>query len=336
MAGIRTSVWLTVLFGALAAFHHASPSQATPIESGHFLDHEDGPILEALSHRQVVRVSRGRGGRSLSFRITLDDGTHAYFKPNQSFDGMSWYAEIAAYHLDRELGLGRVPPTVGRRIAWSQLEEAAREDHRTHELTVDEDGTLRGALIWWVPEPLVPLPLEENWERWLRITGEPDAVTPFQRPNLYREARRAGAPQRPTFTPEPDRPDRPAELSDLMVFDYLAHNLDRWGTDNTNVRTVGSHGPLMFLDNGASFTLRRAQVGLMERRLAHVQRFRRSTIEAVRALDVNRFAARLEADPLGPVLDRQQLENLETRRQHLLAHVDALIEAHGEDAVLAW
>lgn len=312
------------------------PVSAAP-EPERFLDHDDLPILEALSTQEIVRVERGSGGRSLSFRATLADGTHAYFKPEQSFNGMSWYAEIAAYHLDRELGLGRVPPVVGRRIAWSELRPAARGDARVGELAVGDDGTLRGALLWWVPERLVPLPLDENWERWLRIEGEPDTITPFQRPNHYRDARAAGrAAPRSSETPEPDVPGRAAELSDLIVFDYLAHNLDRWGTNNTNVRTVGTGGPLMFLDNAASFTLRRPRIGLMDTRLEHVQRFRRSTIDAVRELDIERFAARIEADPLAPALDRRQLENLEERRRHLLAYVDSLVEAHGEEAVYPW
>ena len=38
---------------------------------------------------------RGRGGRSLGFRLTFEDGSRGYFKPDQAFNGMSWNAEIA-------------------------------------------------------------------------------------------------------------------------------------------------------------------------------------------------------------------------------------------------
>lgn len=300
----------------------------------HFFGRADLPILEALATERIVHVERGSGGRSLSFKVTLADGTQGYFKPEQSFDGMRWQAEIAAYHLDRELGLGRAAPVVGRRIEWSALEQAADGDRRVGELAIEADGTLRGALVYWVPEPLVPPPLPDGWERWLRIEGEPDAITPFQRPNEYRDARALPRTERARgAAPAPDTPERPAELSDLMVFDYLAHNLDRWGTNNTNVRTVGEGGPLMFLDNAASFTLPRERVPLMDRRLEHVQRFRRSTVDAVRRFDVERFEARLARDPLAPELDDRQRENLEARRRHLLAHVDALVEEHGQDAV---
>ena len=50
-----------------------------------------------------------------------------------------------------------------------------------------------------------------------------------------------------------DRADRGAELSDLVLFDYLIHNIDRWGGGFTNVRTRGEGGPLVFLDNAGGF-----------------------------------------------------------------------------------
>ncbi len=297
-----------------------------------FFDRADAPIREALATEAIEAVERGHGGRSLSFRVTLADGTSGYFKPAQTFNGMRWQSEIAAYHLDRELGLGRVAPVVGRSIPFDEIEGAASGDGRADELRPGEDGSIDGAFVWWVPERLVPLPLPDGWERWLRVEGEPARVSPFQRPGEYRRATPRSSP-----APEPAEPEgRAAELSDLIVFDYLTQNLDRWGTNNTNVRTVGEGGPLMFLDNAAAFVLRSPRIALMDARLEAVQRFRRSTIDAVRRLDVDRFAERLADDPLAPELDQRQLDNLEARRARLLAYVDALVEEHGEDAVYAW
>ncbi len=302
-----------------------------PTESA-FFGRADAPIREALINEAFASAERGRGGRSLAFKIRLAQGTRAYFKPNQTFNGTTWYAEIAAYHLDRELGLGRVAPVVGRRFEWSQLEDAAGRDARVNELVI-RDGQLNGALMYWVPERLVALELPDGWIEWLRIEGEPARNSPFVRPNQL-----GRVPSRTSrgSVPAPDRPDRPAEMSDMIVFDYLVHNADRWGTNNTNVRTIGDGGPLMFLDNAASFTLRRPRVALMDSRLHEVQRFRRSTIDAVRRFDAQHFAARMAADPLVPSLDARQLANLEIRRHHLLEYVDGLVERHGEEAVYAW
>ena len=299
-----------------------------------FFSHVDAPIRDALRTSPLASAERGRGGRSLGFKVTLEDGTRGYFKPDQEFNGMSWNAEVAAYYLDRELGFGRTAPVVSRRFDYAALEEAAGRDSRVSELHVDEAGQLTGAVIWWVPERLTPVSLPDGWQRWLRVEGSPAALTPFQRPGAYRRA--AQAHERtpmPSATPEPDVADRPAELSDLILFDYLTNNLDRWGGNNTNIRTVGAGGPIMFLDNAAGFTLRRPRNSMQDRRLAEVQRFRRSTIDALRSFDVEHYAARLAQDSNGQILDARHLTNLEIRRQHVLAHVDALVAEHGAEAV---
>ncbi|MFK7988176.1 MAG: hypothetical protein AB8I08_19300 [Sandaracinaceae bacterium] len=305
-----------------------SPERATA-----FFDHADAPIRRGLSSMDITEVERGRGGRSLGFRVTFEDGSRGYFKPDQAFNGMSWNAEIAAYHLDRELGLGRVAPVVSREIDWSTIEAAATGDGRVGELHVGEDETLTGAMIWWVPERLVPVSLPDGWQRWLRVEGVPARVTPFQRPGAYRVAVADRTLTPMPAAPTPDIEERPGQISDLIVFDYLTNNLDRWGGNNTNIRTVGAGGPVMYLDNAASFTLRRARNSMMDRRLHEVQRFRRSTIDAIRALDVEAYGERINADENGPILEDLHLRNLETRRQHLIEYVDGLVEAHGEEAV---
>lgn len=307
--------------------------------TGRFFEHPDRPIRRALADEPIERVERGFGGRSLGFRLTLADGTRAYFKPAQSFTGMSWQAEIAAFHLDRELGLGRTAPSIGRRVAWETLSDAAGDDPRVEELLPD-DGQLDGALIWWVPDRLHALPLPEGFERWLRIDDALPPVTPYQRANLYREqvaALAADAPPREVpEPPAPDREDRPAELSDLIVFDFLIHNGDRWSSNRSNLRIVGEGGPLMFLDNAAGFTMRRPRTALMDARLTGVQRFRRTTIAAVRRLSTRRFEERLDRDPRAPLLDDEQLEHFAIRREALLEYVDGLIERFGEERVLCW
>jgi hypothetical protein len=306
-----------------------------------FLGEPDAPRIESLRAGAISEVTRGKGGRSLAFEITLADGTRGYFKPEQAFSAAHWYSEVAAYYLDRELGLGRVPPTTGRALRWSELSEAAGDDKRVSELAISTDGTLKGAFIWWIPEPLKRLRMGRGWERWLRV--QPILpITPYQRPVDYRAdlngqpgVREATDPGRP-IARSPDTSGRAAELSDMIVFDYLTQNVDRWGGDFTNVRTRGSGGPLIYLDNGAGFWLGQQRLGLMEARLSALQRFRRSTIEAVRALDVDRLSTRLMDDPLAPVLSRKQLDGIAQRRIAVLEHVDAMIARFGEAAVLPW
>jgi Golgi casein kinase, C-terminal, Fam20 len=310
-------------------------------------DTPDAPLRQALLHEEIKRVERGRGGRSLGFKITLTSGKRAYFKPEQTFSAANWFGEVAAYHLDRMLGLGRVPLVVSREFAWSELVEAAGKDQRKAELIMN-DGKLRGAFVAWVTGDLMPLRQEPGWERWVRVRFWPStAVTPFQRPAVWKRqldlSRKMGDSwrtkeerfRRRNLRPEPDRADRPAELSDLIVFDYLTRNLDRWGGDNANVLVRGKKGPLVFLDNGAGFEPGEPRPSLMEARLHTLQRFRRSTIAAVRALDMERFKQRLAQEPVQPVLGNSQIEALAARRKGLLDWIAELEKIHGE-AIWAW
>ena len=333
MLRIPTIVLLLILLWPVL-----SSSQEEPAA---FLGEPDAPRVQALRTEEISEVVKGRGGRSLAFKITLADGTRGYFKPKQTFSAAHWYSEIAAYYLDRELGLNRVPPTTGRRFRWNELKAAAGRDERVSELGVGENGTLKGAFIWWIPEPLKRVRMGRTWERWVRVQKSLP-VTPYQRPVDYRAdlnrrpgVREATDPSRP-IAKGPDTEGRPAELSDLIVFDYLTQNVDRWGGDFTNLRSRGPAGPLVFLDNGSGFWLGEQRLGLMEARLKGLQRFRRSTVEAVRNLDVERFSARLQEDPLAPVLNAKQLDGLAQRRRAVLAHVDAMVIRFGEARVLAW
>lgn len=297
-----------------------------------FLGEPDWPMRLALSTGEVAEIEKGRGGRSLAFKITLEDGTVGYYKPEQSFSAAHWYAEVASYYLDRELGLGRAIPTIGRSLPWAPLREVAGGDERVEEVTVQPDGTVRGAFIWWVDGGLEPIEPGTGWERWIRVTG-PLGATPYQRPRQWADGE--AADHGPTR--EPDVPERPAELSDLILFDYLTTNVDRWGGDFTNVRTRGEGGPLIYLDNGAGFTAGpSARIPLMDARLHALQRFRRSTVDRIRSLDLEALEERMAADPLAPILDERQLAQLEERWRHLLEHVDAAVGRFGEEEAYRW
>jgi hypothetical protein len=265
-------------------------------------------VLRSLAEQAIVRVQKGRGGRSLSFKIELADGTLAYFKPEQTFAAY-WYSEVASFHLDRELGLGRVSPVVSRRLTWSTLSQAAGQDHRLRELRIGKDNTIRGAMIAWIEGDLVPLRTPSGWQQWLSVE----------------------APKGEAL--EPDTAERPAELSDLIVFDYLIGNLDRWGSDNTNVRTLGTGGPLVFLDNANGFEPSRVRTSSLDKRLHAVQRFRRRTIDALRGLDIDALAQRLGREELAPILDEKQLEAVDTRRKHVLEHAQQMEQRYGKRAM---
>jgi hypothetical protein len=317
----------------------------------------DAELLEPLRSGQLQSATKGATGRTLAFALTFESGAQGYYKPEQRLATASWSAEVAAYDLDRALGLGRVPPVTSRKLAWKPLEAAAGNDARKRTVVVDREGQVRGALVAWLSEKLAPLETPPAWEDWLRIEPRtPTDVSPFQTAAAYKQAL-AAARKRPApeaklapkvdaleatkvapkaDSPPPARPGLPAELSDLVVFDYLTANYDRFESRD-NLVTLGEKGPLIFLDNGAAFSAAAAtaQRALLDARLAFVSKFRRRTIEALRGLDTEALRATMAADPLGPLLDAAAWRGFEARRAAILEHVARLEKRFG-DAVYAW
>ncbi|MDH5674497.1 MAG: hypothetical protein OEZ06_20385 [Myxococcales bacterium] len=322
------------------------PEHAGPERDRGFLGQPEQALLEWLRRGPVARVEKGGGGRSLGFKLELKDGTRGYFKPEQSFSGTNWYAELATMHLDRALGLHRVPPSVSRTLPWKRLSPLAAGDRRRAEVAVGDDGKVRGVFTHWLAEPLGRAKTPPGFENWLRVKPfERWEISPLQRSASFGAAHRMrserlergqSAGRHYNKVPEPTDPALPADLSDMLLLDYLTVNVDRWGGNNGNVRTYGRGGPLIFFDNAAGFSPGPAVRSMMERRLALCQRFRKSTVEALKALDMQAFEKRIRRDPNGPLLDQAMLEGLEVRRQRALSHVAALVEAHGAEAVLPW
>jgi hypothetical protein len=294
----------------------------------------DAAALASLRGQAPKEVERGRGGRSLSFKVTLDDGVRGYFKPRQSFSAAHFDSEIAAYCVDRALGLGRVAPVTGRVFDWDDLARAASSDARRDELTIGADGTIEGAFVAWIEGELPRFDPGRGFEMALRL-DPPPRVNPYQAPiDVRRSANReerADAELHDRTRPLADlTAERVAELSDLIVFDYLVQNVDRWGGGFTNLRLAGRDGRLIFLDNGAGFWPGEQRLPLLERRLASLQRFRRETVLALRAFDADRFEACLDADPLAPVLDEKRRAGLRARVRAAVEAIDALESRLGE------
>jgi hypothetical protein len=323
----------------------ARDSAAASVEPGFMGRTDEHELIARLGSDAVVTARKGSGGRTLAFRLSLASGIKAYLKPEQTASSAHWYAEVAAYHLDRALGLGRVPPVVSRRIEWSALRRAAAGDPRAAELAIDKEGRVRGALIYWLNERLVPASTPAGWENWLRSEAfGRTTVSPYQRAAAYGEAlnqaRRRMLRREPPqafydTVPTPSHPELPAALSDMIVFDFLTLNFDRFGGSNANILLLGEGGPLIFLDNGDGFSAGPPRRHVLDTRLAPVTRFRKRTIEALRAFDIRAFSARLAREPLAPILDGHALAGLAARREIVLEHVAAQSKRCG-DAVFAW
>ena len=283
-----------------------------------FLGGDDATILRRLCDSNVERIERNRGGSTISFRTWFEGGTRGLFKPQQRAEVANFRAELAAYRLSRWLGLHRVPPACGRTMTRARLQTVADSsgdsvfsERVLHELLGREE-TVPGAMLYWVPGPLENVAGTERWPALL------DPAQPLAPGDL----------------------ELAADLARLILFDFITDNVDRWSGGNI-LRQHLAHGdpsPMLFMDNGASFSIGTGGLGARPReqadRLARVGRMPQGLIAALRALTVTTVQTAVREDPLGTLLSEPQIAAVITRRDRVIEHVDAMIRARGESAVM--
>jgi hypothetical protein len=284
----------------------------------------DELLLAALRGGPIARVKWNRGGTSLSLRVDLASGARAAFKPVQT----NWQSmprkEIAAYRINRLLGLSSVPPAIGRALPVADLLAALGPDSRfvaprlRAEMIAGPDGLVAGEMSWWIPK------ITKATVDGFAI----DSVAGVVRWKAYLTAGHA----------IPHREQRMvAQISDMVLFDYLINNFDRWS--GGNVQSSPDGRVLYFMDNTLSFGGRdrdghvRTQIFLRRS-----QKFSRSLVAALRSLDETALRAALEYDtgPFDVLLREPEIEGVMARRGYALDYIDGLCAAHGEDDVLVF
>jgi hypothetical protein len=343
LAGAVGGVWLVAsrgpdLASAYISRHQAAAATAVdppaaavvPLERSQFVARRapdtvfgapDSELLAPLAAAPITRVKLNRGGSSLSLRLDFASGARAAFKPMQIHPQSDPRREIAAYRIDRLLGIGHVPPARSAAFAIDDVIAAADPANRSvtasriEQEAIPRDGKLYGELSWWIPEI-----------KRVRIGGryvdEPDGEA------LWAEYLQAGA-----AIPAELRPML-AQLASVIVFDVVIDNSDRWSGNNTQ----GSPDDrvLYFMDNTLAFSQYTIGHTANLSRLYRIQVFPRGLIGRLRRISAEAVAAALGRDDvLGALLSEGEIRAIVSRRDHLVEYVDRLIADLGEDAVLA-
>jgi hypothetical protein len=220
---------------------------------------------------------------------------------------------------------------VPRAAKFASLVASAKTAKTMRELRNDclptEDGHLRGAMIAWIPGiralPLEKGPLFTAWGEWLSIEPPERSVELHVSPAMQKRIREARllAPQ----------------VSDLIAFDHVIGNWDRWSGHNILVDTTRSR--VVFLDHNLAFDVKiDPRMEAARTRVLHrVQRFSRALIAGLRGLTRDELLTTLGKDDLdAPLLDAPRVEATLRRRDELIAWVDQLIEHYGETRVLSF
>jgi hypothetical protein len=283
---------------------------------GTFLGMSDDLLLERIREQPVTRLKLNRGGSSLSFRVDFADGSRAAWKPVQTNAQTVPRKEVAAYRLNRLLGLNVVPPTAPRALSRDELfgllhpESLAALPRIRAEAIVGPNGSVSGAASYWIPvirDSEFDGPAgQQEVTRWL-TQGEP---IPFEQRGMA------------------------AQLSTMAVFDFLTANPDRHS--GGNMKTTADGTLLFFMDNTMSFFIEPESTEKNRSILLRTQKFSRRLSEALPRLVLRELSQLMREQDGSESLTEAELRTLVMRREYLQRYLAAQIQQFGEPAVLCF
>ncbi|HXU81806.1 MAG TPA: hypothetical protein VN914_10445, partial [Polyangia bacterium] len=279
--------------------------------TGTFLGMSDELLLDRVRRQPIVRVKLNKGGSSLSFRVDFADGSRAAFKPAQTNLQTVPRKEVAAYRLNRLLGLGAVPPATGRSVSREDLlsklhpESVAALPRIRAETIFNPMGKTAGVFSYWIPEIIDSgLDSGEGLRACVVWLTHGTDIPPDKRPLA-------------------------AQVSDLILFDFLTANPDRYSGGNIKMSPDGSQ--LYFMDNTMSFFLNPDGHPRNRQQLDRTQRFTRHVYRALARVTVPALERLMSGgDDSEGVLTPSEIRAVVARREVAQRHIEALAGFYGE------
>lgn len=284
--------------------------------SGTFLGMSDELLLERVRTQPIQRFKLNHGGSSISFRIDFADGSRAAWKPQQTNSQTVPRKEVAAYRLNRMLGLNAVPPAAPRAVSRDELFSHLHKDSVEFlpriqaEVIFGADGKSLGTASYWIPvikDSGFDTPEGQRLTTGWLTHGEPIP---------------------------PDKMSMARQVSDLWVFDFLTANPDRFSGGNMKMAPDGSE--LFYMDNTMSFFLDPTGPPKNRDVLFRTQRFSQSLYDALNRITeaTLRRALGAEAGAAHEILTPPEISALLGRRNVVKHHIDGLIAKYGAREVL--
>ena len=228
-------------------------------------------------------------------------------------------AEIGAAAVARCLGIDTVPPAVGRSVPLELLRahttgvSDAQWQEIAARLAVTKNGRVPGALIYWIPDlGDVGLNKAEGLVRakeWLRVGGK----LPAAEANLA------------------------ASVSQMVGFDYIIGNFDRWSGSNTKGNADKSSVYVRDHDLALPGRLGEPLHKRLAAQMTMAERVSRGLYAYAQGLSrecIEREVARAQPEGSQEKLSEHVLSGVLDRRDGFLSHVQALRAQHGDQAVL--
>ncbi len=295
-------------YGNAALAEHLPPFVGTTASQDDMLESlASSPAwqFKPVGRSSIVLRMRTRSRVTGGFKVKSDEADRGYAN------------EVVAYRIARLLLLDNVPPATFRTSSRQEIRSAFHKKKRNRWPAVDrqvaweDDETVVGAASVWTKMARRGLERRKAvWSDWTRLDG----------------------------TVPPDKSELAADLSNMVLFDFLIGNVDRYSSGNLLMDPGGARAILV--DNDAGFS--ELDFGSYEALLADLtrtERFSKTTVSRLLALDRDALLGELPADyphDAEPLLDATQIGAILARRDTLLSYVAALVQEHGRDQVLVF
>ena len=284
--------------------------------AGSFMGFEDDALIARMRSQPIARMKFNRGGSSLSFRVDFADGSRAAFKPAQTNLQTIPRKEVAAYRINRLLGLNAVSPATPRMVTRSEMfshlhpETVPLLPRIRAETIFDPRGNTAGVMMFWIPVIKdagldTPEGIAQSTQ-WL-THGQP---IPAEKHALA------------------------AQLSDLLVFDFLIANPDRYSGGNLLANQDGSR--LYFMDNTLSFFIEPDGNEKTRTALHRSQRFSQRLFQALDRISEDGLSRVLSQASEGDyeILTKPEIRAVVLRRDYVKKYVGSLVSTFGPQEVL--
>jgi hypothetical protein len=286
--------------------------------TGTFLGMSDELLLERVRTQPIARFKLNHGGSSISFRVEFADGSRAAWKPMQTNMQSVPRKEVAAYRLNRLLGLHAVPPAAPRAVTREELfahlhpESLPFLPRIKAETVFGPDGRTIGTASYWIPI--------------IKDSG-------FDTPDGRRQTQAWLTQGQPIPM---DQAAMAAQVSTLIVFDFLTANPDRYS--GGNMKMSADSKQLFFMDNTMSFYVDGDGYERNREVLFKTQRFSRALYEALDKITTSNMQRALAEEMGTPyeILTPAEIAAVVSRRTVVQRYIAALIAQHGERNVLVF
>jgi hypothetical protein len=294
------------------------PALRVELEAGGtFLGMSDELLLDRVRTLPITRFKLNHGGSSLSFRIEFSDGSRAAWKPAQTNMQTIPRKEIAAYRLNRLLGLNAVPPAAPRAVTRDELYDHLHPDSLPAlprikaETVFGPSGVTIGTASYWIPvikDSGFDTPDGQKLSQTWLTQGQP---IPREQEGMA------------------------AQLSDLFVFDFLTSNPDRYSGGNMKMSADGKQ--LYFMDNTMAFFVGEPHQRVRDA-LFRTQRFSKALYEALPSVTVSTLTRALAEEGGTPIeiLTPPEIAGVVARREIVRRHIESLIREFGAAKVLCF